>query len=251
MKFNLDNTEEQFDQKVGNYFRFSTANLDNPGASEFTLVNLTVDVSSSVASFVDLLNKAVHEVVTSLKHSPRVNNLMFRVSKFGSSVSEIQGFRFFKDINPDDYSNLIVNPQGMTALIDGTVDGIDALYNQAKDLYSKDFDCCNAVEVLITDGENNHSQYDYADIKRLHAEVLKSEALESMRRILIGVNPTKDQRYAQYLTDYQQKAGYDQFIEVDEVTPSKFAQLADFISKSVSTQSQALGSGQPSQAIKF
>lgn len=46
-------------------------------------------------------------------------------------------------------------------------------------------------------------------------------------------------------------AGFTQYVEVDNATDAKLAKLADFVSRSVSSQSQALGSGGPSKALTF
>ena len=73
-----------------------------------------------------------------------------------------------------------------------------------------------------------------------------SEKLESLISILIGINVGN---YGQELQDYQQKTGMDHYIDVGDATPRKLAKLAAFVSQSISSQSQALGTGGPSQNI--
>jgi stage V sporulation protein SpoVS len=53
------------------------------------------------------------------------------------------------------------------------------------------------------------------------------------------------------LEDFQKDAGLTQFIDVGDGTPQRLAKLAGFVSKSVSSQSQAIGSGSVSQPVTF
>ena len=53
------------------------------------------------------------------------------------------------------------------------------------------------------------------------------------------------------LEAFPKDAYLSQFVDIGDATPGKLAKLANFVSESVSSQSQALGSGAPSQAINF
>lgn len=64
-----------------------------------------------------------------------------------------------------------------------------------------------------------------------------------MVSVLIGINATD---YNRELKDFQKRAGLTQYVDAGKATQGK---LADFISQSVSLQSQALGTGKPSQSI--
>ncbi|HNC58883.1 MAG TPA: hypothetical protein PLP33_25890 [Leptospiraceae bacterium] len=236
--------------KVGNYFNFSAANISKLGSTEYTLVSITSDVSGSVQKFALLLNNALKEAVESCQKSPRADNLLLRVTTFNSVVKEFHGFKEFKNVNLSDYDNVIQNPYGATALRDAALDSLDALNLQAKELYDNDYSA-NAIFIQITDGDDNSSVHSAAKLKKTAADAINSEYLESIRRILVGVNPDKDTNLSAYLQRYKDEAGFDQYIEIEDTSPNAFAKLSDFISKSVSTQSQSLGSGKPSQAITF
>ena len=72
------------------------------------------------------------------------------------------------------------------------------------------------------------------------------EKLESLISILVGINTAN---CSAELQEYQQKTGMDHYIDVGDATPRKLAKLAAFVSQSISSQSQALGTGGPSQNI--
>lgn len=244
------NTNDETVPKVGNYFKFSGANISNLGSTEYTIVNVSVDNSGSVARFALLLNNALKEVVESCQKSPRADNLLLRVTTFDNTVKEFHGFKEFKNVNLADYDNVILNPYGATALRDAALDGIDSINLQAKDLYDADY-TANAIFVQITDGDDNQSVYSADKVRKASEEGVQSEYLESMRRILVGVNPDKSSHLSAYLQKYKTDAGFDQYIEIEDTSAKAFAKLADFISKSISTQSQSLGSGAMSQAVTF
>ena len=68
--------------------------------------------------------------------------------------------------------------------------------------------------------------------------------------VLIGVNVTNP-TLAAYLSSFKTDAGFTQYIELDNATAGKLAKLAEFVSKSISAQSQALGTGGPSKQLSL
>lgn len=54
-----------------------------------------------------------------------------------------------------------------------------------------------------------------------------------------------------YLDSFQDKGKFDQFVALDNANSKTIARLGQFISKSISSQSQSLGTGGPSQTIDF
>ena len=89
-----------------------------------------------------------------------------------------------------------------------------------------------------------------AKIKDAVANVRKSEVLESFKLILIGVNDG-DAVVAKYLKEFNDEAGFDEHVPVDSIDAGSLAKLAEFISQSISSTSQSLGTGGPSQAVNF
>ena len=80
---------------------------------------------------------------------------------------------------------------------------------------------------------------------------MKEEALESTMSVLIGVGVGDYADVSNYLDEFKKEAGLGQYIEIKNANDKTLAKLADFISKSVSSQSTALGSGSMSQPLNF
>lgn len=240
-------TLEHFDLTTSN-FGFSAANVEDLGAAEYTLVTIAVDVSTSVSGFKSDMEKCLQSIVDACRHSPRADNLLIRLVAFGSGLTEIHGFKQLMDCNVDDYKDCL-NIGGMTALCDATVNATEAAQTYGKTLIEGDLDC-NGVLIVITDGDDNHSTNTVSQAKQAIDGINQAEALESFVTILVGVN-INNPTIADILDKYQKDVGFTQYVEVDNATTSTLAKLAKFVSKSISAQSQALGTGGPSQSLSF
>jgi len=230
-------------------FEFSAVEIDQLEASEYTLANILVDETGSVGGFERELEKCIKTAVDACKKSPRSENLLMRVGKFGShianSVEEIHGFNILSNIDTKNYDGAI-HPTGATPLLDATLDSIETMEAQAKILVDQEY-LCNGIFFIITDGgENASKKASYKKIKEAFQRIRKNEELESIKSILIGVD---DSNYQTELDDFKNKCGIDEYISMGDVSPGKLAKLAQWVSQSVSSTSQALGSGGPSQPI--
>jgi Mg-chelatase subunit ChlD len=164
-------------------------------------------------------------------------------------LTELHGFKLLGDIKESDYDN-ILNIGGMTALLDAVDEGIQTTSAYAKQLTANNF-FVNAIVVVVTDGQNNAgSIYDAAQIKKSLEEARKSENLESITLILVGVT-SDDNNLDAYLQKLVTDAGISQYTSIGKATPGKIAKLAAFVSQSISSTSAALGSGQPSIPINM
>lgn len=226
-------------------FNFSAVRPDTLGATEYTLVTLVIDKTGSVASFSDELFKLKQTVIEACRKSPRSDFLLFRMVEFNSVVDEVHGFKPLTEIDPSQYS--VPACHGMTALIDATYCAVAASNAYAKNLSDQDY-LVNAIVYVITDGDDNASRMSMTDIKNEVQKAMAQEHLESIRTVLVGVNAAQS---SSYLQRFQQEVGFDQFVEVADATPQKLAKLGNFVSQSISSQSQALGTGGPSQALVF
>jgi hypothetical protein len=234
-------------QTISN-FGFSGTRIEDLGASEYTLANIEIDLSPSTSGYVSELKKALGTIIESLAKSPRAENLLVRVETFHDNLTEVHGFTGLNGVTEGDY-NIACGGRG-TALLDAILSGIEACGAYGKLLNDKDF-AANAVTFIITDGMENSSQKarNTDTIVKAVNKVRTDEDLESIKTILIGVG---DQiNVESYLHTVQAKAQIDQYLWIGDATPAKLAKLADFISKSVSSASQALGTGGPSQNLTF
>jgi hypothetical protein len=233
--------------KMGGAFTFKGARIENLGATEYTLVTIAVDETGSVIGFVDELRKMLVMAVEACKKSPRSDNLLVRVITFSDiypkGVNEIHGFKPLAEIDTNSYAGIV--PGGMTPLCDACYSSIGAMNVYGEQLADQDFGV-NGIAFIITDGGENASTSSMQMVKEEVAKSVKGEILESMITVLIGINVTD---CADLLSRFQQEAGITQFIDAGDATPRKLAKVAEFVSTSVSSQSQALGTGGPSQNI--
>lgn len=235
-------------QKTLSNFEFSGKSLDQLGASEYTLATIEVDVSGSVAGFRDDLVKALNNAVKACEKDPKAENLLVRVVTFNTVLEEVHGFVPLNDIKTKDYGSFI-NPGGGTALFDATMDALECTQKYGENLVDMDYGC-NAVLFVITDGEENSSRIGTIKkiVNRIEA-IRKNEKIESVKVVLIGIG--EESSVKAYLDQFQKDANIDQYLWIGEATPGKLAKMGGFVSQSISSTSQALGTGTQSQDITF
>lgn len=226
-------------------FQFSAARPETLGATEYTLVSLVVDRSSSVASYRGDLESMLKNVIEACSNNSRVDNLMLRLTTFNDDLEEVHGFVPLNKIDPNDYPD--IKPSGMTALYDATFEAVSATTQYAETLTDQDYDV-NAIVFIVTDGVDNRSTTRPGDIAKVMKKARQEETMESVQTILIGIN---DYDCQDYLNAFRVEADLDQFISVGDADVKALAKLGQFISKSVSSTSQALGSGGPSASLTF
>ncbi len=233
----------------GGNFNFTAARVEKLGATEYTLATIAADTTGSTFAFAAELRKAVVAVVNACKKSPRANNLLVRVVEFNSTipgnVREIHGFKALKDIDPVAYPDF--SPTGMTPLNDAAYSAFGAMKDYGKTLTDQDFSV-NGIGVLITDGGENASMMSTQAVRDQIETATKEEILESLVTILVGINASSCRRE---LEGWQRETGIAQYVDAGDATPQKLAKLADFVSRSISSQSQALGTGGASQQATF
>jgi uncharacterized protein YegL len=230
-------------------YGYSAVKLDSLGASEYTLATLVVDVSGSVDPFKREIENTIKEVVNACKLSPRADNLMLRVVTFANTLEEVHGYKLLEQCNLNDY-NKCLKVGGCTALYDAAENAVDAAANYGKTLLSNDFSV-NGIVVVITDGADNQSVVSQDAVGKSLDRVVKTECMESLVSILVGVGAKQDPTLSKILTDFHTNAGFTQYVELADANAKTLAKLAAFISKSISAQSQSLGTGGPSTPISL
>lgn len=224
-------------------FRFSAVAVDQLGATEYTLATVVVDVSGSVSGWERQLENCLKAIVNSCKRSPRADNLMLRVVQFNGNVSEVHGFRELNGINVSEYDNRL-NPSGNTALFDAVQESAEATVTYARLLSSQDY-LANAVIYVLTDGADNQSSHTPRSVRGVVDSVKRDEVLESMAVVLVGIGQHGS---GAYLDNFRQEANITQFVDLEELfrktsPEGALAKLAGYVSKSISSTSQALASG--------
>lgn len=249
--------DEGMDQFGTGHFGYSATRIDELGATEYTLVSIALDLSPSVSGFLAELGKMLATIISACQKSPRADNLMIRLLTFCELRDEVHGFKLLEEItcgDPQsgdlgDYDGVAAITGHGTALFDASIDSVNAVQDYGEQLAAPGNDfAVNSIVFVITDGDDNSSGSTASEVKAKVDELLRSELVESTRLILIGVN---DMTCKGYLDDFHQEGGFDQYVSCGEATPRKLAKLADFVSQSVSSQSQALGTGGASQQLSF
>lgn len=241
-------TDTMETEKIGGTqaFQFSATRIERLGATEYTLVTVAVDVTGSTEDFAEELRKCLITAVESCKKSPRSNNLLLRVILFSSSlkngIEEVHGFKPLAEIDPNQYPQF--NPHGSTPLYDAAFSAVGATNTYAKKLMDQDF-LANGIVFVITDGDDNVSSTTLKMVKNEMARGAKGEEIESLIGILVGINAAE---FKMRLDAFEHATGM-KYIDAGDATKGKLAKLAEFVSQSVSSQSQSLGTGGPSQNI--
>ncbi len=228
-------------------FQFSGKRIEHLGATEYTLATMVVDVTGSTAPFADQLRKSMITAIESCQKSPRANNLLLRVVLFSSSlkpsgVEEVHGFKPLAEINVNDYPQF--NPYGSTNLYDAAFSAVGATNTYAKTLMDQDF-LVNGIVFLITDGDDNVSRCTIPMLQQEMKRGASAEIIESLIVVLVGINANE---FKGKLENLASDTGM-QYLDAGDATPGKMAKLAAFVSQSVSSQSQSLGTGGASQNI--
>lgn len=226
-------------------FHFSAVRPETLGATEYTLVTLVLDKTGSVAGFAQDLFSIKKTVVEACRKSPRADYLLLRVVEFNGSIDEVHGFLPLSQVDAAAYQTPRCG--GMTALRDAVFSAVGATNAYAKTLAADDY-LTNAIIIVGTDGDDNDSRVSAADVAAELKRGTQGESLESMRTILVGVNAGV---YRSALEGFQRDVGVDQYVDVADATPQRLAKLAEFVSRSISAQSQSLGTGGPSKALTF
>jgi len=243
------NGEEMETQKLPNgHYGYSATRLENLGAAEYTLVTVVSDVSGSVQPFTGEMEKALSAIVQACKMSPRGNNLLIRLVTFADHLQETHGYKLLDRCHTADYSG-ILTANGSTALFDAAENAVSAATAQAQQMKDAGY-AVNGIVFVITDGMDNASRLSITDLRRSLEKAARGGAIESLVSVLIGVN-VRDNGVSAYLRKLQTDAGFTQYVELGRADAGTLARLADFVSRSISLQSTALGSGGASHPLTF
>ncbi len=228
-------------------FAFTGARFDKLGATDYTLATIATDISGSTSGFENELQKMEVMAVDACRKSPRSENILIRLlrisSVFPGGVEEVHGFKPLAEIDTASYP--LIKSRGGTPLCDGCYSSIGATNTYGEQLRKQDFGV-NGIVFVITDGEENMSTATMQMVKEEQQKAITGEQLESLLSILIGINTM---HCGAALQRFQTDAGMSQYVDVGNATPRNLAKLAVFVSQSVSSQSQALGTGGPSKQI--
>lgn len=231
-------------------FQFSGVSVDVLEANSYTLATLVLDMSGSVSSYYAQLKTMIKSVIETLRdpRAPFADNILLRLVTFNGRVYEEHGFLPLTSINVDGYDSINA-PSGLTSLYAACVNAAEAVQTYGMNLMQQDYEV-NAINFIVTDGGDNDrsGQFTSQSVLQLTKQLETAEAVESCRSILIGMN-TKYGSVKQELTQFHKEGGFDQYLDIEDATPENMGQFGSFVSKSISMQAQANGSGAASTPV--
>lgn len=233
----------------GGGYGYTGTPVDSLMSFENTLATALLDESGSTSGFARDMELCTQAIVKSLRHCPRQDNLIYRHCHFGTNFREVHGFKPLSQCNEADYDGCY-QPGGTTNLYGSCKNVLLATLDYAEKQAANRY-LVNGIVYIITDGQH-YAPGESAtpdDVKLALAKCISSESLESLITILIGVNPNDKIRKS--LKEFHDYVGFTQFIPMDEANEKSLAKLGNFISKSIQSQSQALGTKGPSQSLTF
>ncbi len=230
-------------------FTFSAVSPEDLGELGYTVATVVLDESGSLEYKKDLLVKLLKIVAEGLKKSSRAETILLRVITFNWVVREIHGFKPVTQIDLNEYNQ--IKPDGRTALIDAMFSAVASTFEYAKKLEELDYDS-NACIYVITDGMDNESKKPAREVSDQLERIKAGEEIESIVTALFGVNdPTCgwSQDVAQALSALQSEVDFTEYIDAGDVDEKNIGKIGGIVSSSITSTSQALGTGGPSQQL--
>ena len=244
----MDQLESYAIPGAGN-FTFSAIKPENLEELGYTVATVVLDESGSLEYKKDLLIELLKTVAEGLKKSSRAETILLRVITFNWDVREIHGFKPVTQIDLNEYNQ--IKPDGRTALIDAMFSAVASTYEYAKKLEEDGFDA-NACIYVVTDGMDNESKKRAREVSDQLARIKAGEEIESIITALFGVNdPTCGwtQEVAQALSELQSEVEFTEYIDAGDVDKKNVGKIGGIVSSSITSTSQALGTGGPSQQL--
>jgi hypothetical protein len=226
-------------------FQFSAAKIERLASDHFTLGTVVVDVSYSLDGHESELEEMLFTSLQACQTSDEADSL------------EVHGFKLMPDIKLTDpqtgkilaqheYQGKVVIKSN-TALYDATLNAIEASRIRGRQLIDDNYNT-NAVIYIITDGMNTTGRTTPKQIRDAIKQVKLTESLESLVTICIGIN-INEPMVRDALQQFVKEAEITHYMEFGKANKSNLAKLGGFISQSLSSSSQAVGSGSPSKMI--
>lgn len=231
-------------------FTFSAVSPDDLEELAYTVATVVLDASGSLEYKKNLLVELLITIANGLKKSSRKETILLRVIIFNDFIRELHGFKPVSQIEPvNDYKG--INPDGMTALVDAMFSAVASTYEYARKLEEDGFDA-NACVYVITDGMDNKSKKFPKDVADQIAKMKAGEEVESIITALFGVNDPNvgwTQDVTRALSALQAEVDFTEYIDAGDVNEKNVGKIGGVVSSSITSTSQSLGKGGPSQQL--
>lgn len=223
-------TQSKSDNNVDYNFDFGNYNPDEVAVEDTINAVFAIDVSSSVGSYVDELNKGMNEFTQRMQNSHVSDKLFVSIVEFASDVKVRSGFQPIEQIPTIDFNQSI---GGMTALYEGTKVSLQNALDYRENLENAGVNC-KTLLFVITDGDNNRPG-EASDVKDIINDLMKEERnFASFEAILFGIG--KNQGMESYFNQAAEDMGIKNVATIDN-TANDIKKMINFISSSVSSAS--------------
>lgn len=218
---------------------------------ENTVAATLFDESGSTRIFAKQMEEAVKQIIKFLRISPRADNLIYGHYHFDNGIKEILGWTPLAQVEEDQFDGCWAGG-GCTNLYYSEDRVLTYMRDYAQQMAAKRY-VSNGILCTMSDGGEYSPQYSEGagfkedQVKKAFADCVVCEDLESLVSIFIGINP--DQGVQDEMQRHAEEVGYTRYLPVEKADANSLAKIAEFISKSIVSQSQALGSKGPSQDI--
>jgi len=216
---------------------FANFNPDEIEVDETINAVFIVDVSTSVRQYVKELNYAFNDFVESMQKSHIAEKLFVSIVEFNHEINVVNGFMPVSSIPQMDFSQKL---GGATALYDAVYHGLNNALDYRENLENSGVETKTMVFV-ITDGEDNSSNYSSNQIKTIIDKIQADElSAFSFTSILFGVG--NQANFEQAKNDM----GIEHLAKIG-TSGDEIKKMIGFISQSISSVS----AGQPNFAPVF
>lgn len=212
-----------------------------------TLAVGLLDESGSTKPYARQMELFCKELIKSLRHSDDVDSIIYRQCHFGTDFREQHGFTPLAAINENNYDGCYA-PGGGTAFYDAADRVLAELLDYGQQ-HASSKRLCNGFFFAITDGRDYDSTLKPRHVKERLESIVTSEKMESIFSVLIGVND--NDMIQQELKKLKEDIGFSAYIELSKADEKSLSKLMGWVSQQLQSQSQALGTGGPSQALTF
>lgn len=244
---------------------YSPVNLELLGSMTQSLIGLGIDESDSMGSDTDANgNRISHidETRQMLKDVSKANaagkyagSIITRAigisDAYPGNTREVHGFLPAANIDPAvQYASLTAG--GLTPLTDGAFDLLWSIYDQGKKLHADEV-VVNAIGVIFTDGMDNRSRRNTAEvadlIRKMRTEIDANglPLFDSVKMLVIGINATRCKAALEAWTAAIGLDPKEEYIDAGEMTPTKYGRMMALLTQTISQTAANLGSGSPTQ----
>lgn len=223
-------TTSKSDNELNIGYNFGNFNPDDVEVEDTINAVFAIDVSGSVGSYVDELNKGMNEFTQRMQNSHVAEKLFVSVVEFETDVHVKTGFQPINQLAPMDFSNSI---GGMTALFEGTKVALKNALDYREGLENAGVNC-KTLLFVITDGDNNRPG-EASDVKDIITNLLSEERnFASFEAILFGIG--EGQGMDQYFKQAAEDMGIKNVATISD-SADDIKKMINFISSSVSSAS--------------